>query len=267
MTPAPGPGRRPAEQTVELDTAQGPGRIVISPAVRPVAILALGHGAGGGIDAPDLVVLADRLPAVGITVLRVEQPWRTAGRRVAVAPPRLDQAWLSMLQQVRSELPPGPPWLVGGRSAGARVACRTADAVAAVGVVCLAFPLHPPGRSGSSRAGELLAPGVPRLVLQGTRDRFGAPTEVEAVVTVARQGGGVPAEVTVVALAGADHGLRVRPRAATPTPSLSVPERDERVVSAVAVFARRCAVRVRPGNSPAAATLSQHADIGRQPDA
>ena len=241
MPPVFRPDPRPPEQTVELDTAQGPGRIVVSRAAHPSAVLALGHGAGGGIDAPDLVVLADRLPALGVSVLRVEQPWRTAGRRVAVAPPRLDQAWLSMLQQVRPEFRPELPWLVGGRSAGARVACRTAGPVAAVGVVCLAFPLHPPGRPGSSRAGELLTPGVPRLVLQGSRDPFGAPNEVEAAVTAAKRDDEVAAEVTVIGLEGVDHGLRVRTRRPSPTSSRSDSELEERVVSAVTVFARQCA--------------------------
>lgn len=225
-----------AERTVEVDTPQGPGRILVSEATHPVAVLALGHGAGGGVDSPDLRTLAARLPATGVSVLRVEQPWRTAGRKVAVAPPRLDQAWLSMLQQVRPEFAPDQPWLLGGRSAGARVACRTAEPLRAVGLVCLAFPLHPPGRPGSSRAGELLAAGAPRLVLQGSRDPFGGPAEVEAAVKAAAAGGGACPEVRVVELAGADHSLRVRPTVRAGTPSLSPTELSERLVEAVADF-------------------------------
>ncbi len=164
--------------------------------------LLLGHGAGGGPQSPDLALLASRLPPRGVTVARFEQPWRTAGRRVAVAPPRLDQAWLEALPVLRAALPAGLPLATGGRSAGARVACRTAEATGAVAVLCLAFPLHPPGRPDRSRAPELLTPAVPRLVLQGSRDSFGSAGEVRAAVT------GDPG-VVVVDLSGADHGYRL----------------------------------------------------------
>lgn len=152
-------------------------------------------------------MLARRLPALGVTVARFEQPWRTAGRRVAVPPPRLDEAWLAALPVLRAALPGDLPLASGGRSAGARVACRTAGATGAAAVVCLAFPLHPPGRPDRSRAPELLAPAVPRLVLQGTRDTFGGPEEVRAAAA------GDPG-VVVVDLPGADHGYRLPARAA-----------------------------------------------------
>lgn len=225
------------ERTIEVDTPQGPGRVLVSEATHPVAVLALGHGAGGGVDASDLLTLAARLPAAGVSVLRLEQPWRTAGRKVAVAPPRLDQAWLSMLQQIRPEFGLDQPWLLGGRSAGARVACRTAEPLRAVGVVCLAFPLHPPGRPGSSRVGELLAAGAPRMVLQGSRDPFGGAAEVESAVrAAAAKGGGALAPVTVIELAGADHSLRVRPTARVLAPTLSPSELSERLVEAIVAF-------------------------------
>ncbi|SDS81836.1 hypothetical protein SAMN04488543_2435 [Friedmanniella luteola] len=192
-------------------TAQGPAHWLLDEADDVGAALVLGHGAGGGPEAADLAVLARRLPPLGVTVARFEQPWRTAGRRVAVAPPRLDEAWSEALPVLRSALPAGLPLATGGRSSGARVACRTAAATGAAAVVCLAFPLHPPGRPDRSRAVELLAPAVPRLVLQGTRDTFGGPAEVRAAAA------GDPG-VVVVELPGADHGYRL-PAGAPFTPA------------------------------------------------
>lgn len=214
---------------VEVATPQGPGRFHVSEAGSPVALLVLGHGAGGGVDAPDLVAMARRLPQQGVTVLRFEQPWRVAGRRVAVRPPLLDEAWLCGLDVVVEAVGPGLPLVTGGRSAGARVACRTAAAVGAAGVVCLSFPLHLPGRPERSRLPELLAPDVHRLVLQGTRDTFGSATELTAVLAAAdpeRSNG-----VRVVPLPGADHGGRVT-KGAIPTAA----QLRDQVVSTTAAF-------------------------------
>lgn len=160
-----------------LDTAGG-GRLAISRATDARAVLLLGHGAGGGIEAGDLVALARSLPELGITVARFEQPWRVAGRRVAGPPATLDRAWLPALSAVATL---GLPMLVGGRSAGARVACRCFTPPA-LGVVCLSFPLHPPGRPEKSRSSELAGVGAPTLVVQGERDPFGTPDEVRAAV-------------------------------------------------------------------------------------
>src|SRR5829696_9031580 len=148
-------------------TPQGPGRLLIDAADDPVATLVLGHGAGGGPNATDLELLARRMPEHGTTVVRFEQPWRTAGRRVATPPARLDEAWLAALDWLRQQPWAIDPLFVGGRSAGARVACRTANVVGPAGVICLAFPLHLPGQSDKSRIAELLQPHAPRLVLQG----------------------------------------------------------------------------------------------------
>jgi predicted alpha/beta-hydrolase family hydrolase len=216
-----------AVTVVEVTTPQGPGRWHVSEAGSPVALLVLGHGAGGGVDAPDLAALAARLPERGVTVLRFEQPWRVAGRRVAARPPLLDEAWLAALGAVAGTVGPGLPLVIGGRSAGARVACRTATSLGVVGVVCLSFPLHPPGRPERSRLPELLAPAVPRLVLQGTRDTFGGAAELTA--DLAGQEGG--AGVRVVALPGADHGGRVL-SGADPTAA----QLREQVVAATAAF-------------------------------
>ncbi|MGH8825905.1 MAG: alpha/beta hydrolase family protein [Jiangellaceae bacterium] len=153
----------------------------------------LGHGAGGGIRARDLVALAGSLPESGITVVRVVQPWLLAGRRVAPAARTLDRAWLAVLETVQRD----GPLAVGGRSAGARVACRTARAVGAVGVVALAFPLHPPGRPERSRWDELAGAGVPTLVVQGDHDAFGRPAEFP------------PGEHELVVVPHADHGMAV----------------------------------------------------------
>lgn len=212
---------------VEVATPQGPGRFHVSEARAPLALLVLGHGAGGGVDAPDLVALAHRLPERGVTVLRYEQPWRVAGRRVAVRPPLLDEAWLAGLDAVVAAVGPGLPLVTGGRSAGARVACRTAASLGAVGVVCLSFPLHLPGRPERSRLPELLEPAVPRLVLQGTRDTFGSAAELATDLAGQRGADGV----RVVTLEGADHGGRV-PKGACP----GAAELRDQVVTATEAF-------------------------------
>jgi len=137
-------------------------------------VLAVSHGAGGGIEARDLRALAAELPAHGVTVALVEQPWRVAGKKLAPAPKTLDVGWRGLWPALAR---PGLPVVAGGRSAGARVACRTATELGAHAVLALSFPLHPPGRPEKSRAGELLGAGVPTLVVQGGNDPFGRPAE------------------------------------------------------------------------------------------
>jgi len=198
---------------------------LVDHADRAEALLVLGHGAGGGPQAPDLALLARRLPGHGVTVVRVEQPWRLAGRKVAVPPPKLDEAWLEILPSV-AESWSTLPLFTGGRSAGARVACRTAMTLGVRGVVCLAFPLHLPGRPERSRAAELLAPSVPRLVLQGSRDSFGGTAEVRDAV-LGDDG------VQVVELADADHSFRIAKGATT-----TAAELRDRVAAEVLRFVR-----------------------------
>ncbi|AZK96410.1 hydrolase [Streptomyces tsukubensis] len=158
----------------DVGTAAGPARILWHRARRPRLVLALGHGAGGGTGARDLAALARALPAEGVTVALVEQPWRVAGKKVAPAPKTLDTAWRELWPALAR---PGLPVVAGGRSAGARVACRTAGELGAAAVLALAFPLHPPGRPERSRADELLGTGVPTLVVQGGNDSFGRSGE------------------------------------------------------------------------------------------
>jgi predicted alpha/beta-hydrolase family hydrolase len=195
------PVAEPVQEPVEITTPVGPARLHVDrPDGEARALLVLGHGAGGGVGAPDLAVLARTLPAAGIAVVRVEQPWRVAGRRVAAAPPVLDRAWLAAVPAARAAVGERAVLVVGGRSAGARVACRTAGAVGAAGVVALAFPLRPPGRPDRSRAGEL-AVAVPVLVVQGERDAFGSPDAVRAVPVAGRR--------DVLAVPAADHSFAV----------------------------------------------------------
>jgi uncharacterized protein len=140
----------------------------------------LGHGAAGGIDAPDLQAATHVAELEGYAVALVEQPYRVAGRKSPAGAPQLDAAWIAVLEHVRAAELAGLPLVVGGRSLGARVACRTAEATGAVAVLCLAFPLEPPQRAGKppkSRLGELDAVTLPTLVVQGERDRFGIPPE------------------------------------------------------------------------------------------
>lgn len=187
--------------TTELvPTEAGEARISYHRAARPVAVLALGHGAGGGIEARDLAALAKRLPARGITVALVEQPWRVAGKRLAPAPRTLDLGWRPVAELLAGQ---GLPLVVGGRSAGARVACRTGAATGAVGVVALAFPLHPPGKPEKTRAGELLESGLPTLVVQSAADPFGGPVEFPEL----------PAGHELVAVPYGSHGFEVPKRA------------------------------------------------------
>ena len=166
------------------------------PVAAPTGLLVLGHGAGGSIDASDLRAVTDAALDAGIAVGRVRQPYLVAGRRAPAPATQLDIAWTAVVEHLRAVLGaqwPGLRVLVGGRSSGARVACRTSGATGAVGVLALAFPLHPPGHPEKSRAPELEV-GVPLLVLQGARDPFGGPDQF-------------PATVAVHEVSGADHRL------------------------------------------------------------
>jgi predicted alpha/beta-hydrolase family hydrolase len=223
---------------LEVPTPLGPARAHVQlgrPARgttrRTVTTLVLGHGAGGGVEAPDLVSLVVALPPTGVTVVLVEQPWRVAGKRVAGRPATLDQAWIAVLAdpQVRDAcgLAAGARLVVGGRSAGARVACRTAIAVGASAVVALAFPLHPPGRAGQpavSRVDELVGAGVPTLVVQGDRDAFGSAPEFPSAAV------GLTDLITVAPVPYADHSFRVPRREASQRGTL------DQVVASVASF-------------------------------
>ena len=161
----------------------------------------MGHGAGGGVGARDLVVLAEQLPRHGLTVVRMEQPWRVSGRRIAGSPPTLDEAWLSVLDQLGDSGIATARLVVGGRSAGARVAFRTAAGRQALGVLALGFPLHPPGRAERSRRHEI-SDEVPALIVQGASDVYGRPEEFADL----------PARVRLARIPGTDHGFQVRGR-------------------------------------------------------
>jgi uncharacterized protein len=175
-----------------VDTPHGEGRLVTARAHKAVATLLLGHGAGNGIEARDLEALAHYLPRNGVSVIRFEQPWRRAGRKIATRPATLDEALLAAVDRLRVRT----PLIVGGRSAGARSAARCAKGIGARGCLALAFPLHPPGRPEKSRLDELEGAGVPLLVVQGERDTLGRPDEF-------------PSHVDLSVVPGADHGFRV----------------------------------------------------------
>ncbi|WP_145500075.1 alpha/beta family hydrolase [Streptomyces sp. CFMR 7] len=166
--------RRPRMQTVPTDAGEARITWFRATAAPPRLVLAVSHGAGGGIEARDLQALAAALPGHGVTVALVEQPWRVAGKKVAPAPKTLDTGWRGLWPTLAE---PGLPVVAGGRSAGARVACRTATELGAAAVLALSFPLHPPGKPEKSRADELLGTGVPTLVVQGGNDPFGRPAE------------------------------------------------------------------------------------------
>jgi predicted alpha/beta-hydrolase family hydrolase len=186
---------------VEVATPIGPARIHVDQAdADPCGSLVLGHGAGGGVESADLLAVAAGAAAAGWRVVRVEQPWRVAGRRIAPAPPRLDEAWRAVLDHLHADDRIPGPLVLGGRSAGARVACRTAAEQGAVGVLALAFPLYPPGRPEKSRAAELTAVPVPLVVVQGETDAMGRPAEVAAALAGR-------ASASVYAVPG-DHALK-----------------------------------------------------------
>jgi predicted alpha/beta-hydrolase family hydrolase len=142
-----------------------------------VAALLLGHGASGGIDSPDLVGATEAALSAGLGVALIEQPYRVAGRRSPAPASQLDAAWTAVVSQLRADEFARLPILTGGRSLGARVACRTAAETNSVAVLCLAFPLHPPGRPEKSRLAELDEVNVATLVIQGESDPFGIPPE------------------------------------------------------------------------------------------
>jgi predicted alpha/beta-hydrolase family hydrolase len=165
-----------AAPIVALETPYGPANVHLHRAGEPRAALVLGHGAGGGVGSRDLVAVTEVALEVSIAVALVEQPYRVAGRRAPAPAAQLDTAWLAVVEQLGAGELQGLPLIAGGRSLGARVACRTAEATGAVAVLCLAFPLHPPGRPDApSRLPELEQVRVPTLVVQGERDPFGIP--------------------------------------------------------------------------------------------
>ena len=185
--------------STEIDTPHGPARAHLTDGGTR-GTLVLGHGAGGGVESADLVEVTTEAAAAGWRVVRVEQPWRVAGRKIAPAPPRLDEGWRAVLSALRADGTLTGPLVLGGRSAGARVACRTAAEQEAAGVLALAFPLHPPGKPEKTRAPELTAVTVPIVVVQGETDAFGRPEDIAAVLAGR-------ANASVYAVAG-DHSQR-----------------------------------------------------------
>ena len=160
---------------LDVDTPHGPARVHLHGVDAPAGALVLGHGAGGGVAARDLVAATKAAQASGVSVALVEQPYRVAGRRSPAPAGQLDAAWIAVVEQLRDGTLGDLRLVVGGRSSGARVACRTAAQTGAVGVLCLAFPVHPPGRPEKTRLPELDAVAVPTLVVQGASDPFGMP--------------------------------------------------------------------------------------------
>lgn len=209
-------------EVLRVDSPGGPGELVLDEAPQQRASLLLGHGAGGGIDSWDLALLAQELPRLGVGVARYRQPWLVAGRRVAGAPASLDRAWATAIEAVTARWP--GKLFVGGRSAGARCACRCFTTEQA-GVVALSFPLHPPGRPEKTRLHELAAV-APALILQGQQDPFGGPDELAAALLAA----GV--EHRIVAIPSASHSM-------TPPARFSAEELESRrqlILGAVQAF-------------------------------
>jgi uncharacterized protein len=171
----------------EIDTPHGSARAQLHAADDGRAALMLGHGAAGGVETPDLKAVTEVARSEGFHVALVEQPYRVAGKRSSPPAPKLDEAWMAVIEHLRTAELAGLPLVAGGRSAGARVACRTAARSEAAAVLCLAFPLHPPGRPDKSRQHELDAVKAPTLVVQGASDPFGMPAAGPSreVVTVA----------------------------------------------------------------------------------
>ena len=177
---------------LEVETPHGTANAHVHPVDEPRAALVLGHGAGGGVTAPDLAAATEAARSERVSVALVEQPYRVAGRRAPAPAKQLDAAWLAVVSELAAGALHGLPLVVGGRSLGARVACRNVEATGAVAVLCLAFPLQPP-RGSASRLPELEAVKVPMLVVQGERDQFGMPP---------------PGKQRTVVVVPGDHGLK-----------------------------------------------------------
>jgi uncharacterized protein len=192
---------------LEVDTPHGPANVHLHTAEKPRAALVLGHGAAGGVTAPDLVAVTEAAGVEGLTVALVEQPYRVAGRKAPAPAHQLDAAWVAVVEHLRADVLQGLPLVVGGRSLGARVACRTVETTGAVAVLCLAFPLQPRRKSNPppSRLPELDAVTVPTLVVQGDKDPFGIPP---------------PGPNRIVALVPGNHGLKAD------LPAVAVAARD-----------------------------------------
>jgi predicted alpha/beta-hydrolase family hydrolase len=220
--PEPRPLKRPTRvpttarsrvTVLEIETPRGQARAHLQLTNAPRAALVLGHGAGGGVEAPDLVAAREAARSEGVSVALVEQPYRVAGRRSPPAAAQLDAAWTAVVEALRADELSKLPLIVGGRSLGARVACRTAEATSAVAVLCLAFPLEPPRRAGKppqSRLAELEAVTLPTLIVQGERDPFGMPPPGPSrdVVTVPGDHG-LKADLSAVATAVQDWLAKV----------------------------------------------------------
>jgi predicted alpha/beta-hydrolase family hydrolase len=204
---------------IDVDTPHGPARAHLHAVEDARGALVLGHGAGGGIGARDLVRATEVATSEGFSVALVEQPYLVAGRRSPAPTGQLDAAFTAVVERLTADELSGLPLLVGGRSLGARVACRTADALSAIGVVCLAFPVHPPGRPDRDRLSELDAVRVPVLVVQGESDPFGMPPDAEGR-TVARVPGDHGLKTDLDAVAEAIRGW-LQAAAGRGTPSVS----------------------------------------------
>jgi predicted alpha/beta-hydrolase family hydrolase len=201
--------------TVDLATPHGTAKAHVHAAADPRAALVLGHGAAGGFGSPDLVAARDIALQERVSVALVEQPYRVAGRRSPAPAHQLDASWTAVVDHLRAGELADVPLIVGGRSLGARVACRTTEATRAVAVLCLAFPVHPPGRPERSRLSELDAVQVPALVVQGDRDPFGMPPSADGRVVVAVPGDhSLKTDVGAVATAVRAWLSRIVPEAA-----------------------------------------------------
>ncbi|MBO2454061.1 alpha/beta hydrolase [Actinomadura barringtoniae] len=183
---------------MEIVTAHGPAEVTLDETADPSFLLVLTHGSNGGVEAADLLAVREVALSLGAAVARVMQPFRLAGRRAPGPPAKQDEAWLEIVKLLRDRFG-DVPLVQGGRSNGARVACRTARDAGATGVVALAFPLHPPGKPEKSRADELRAAGAEVLVVNGDRDPFGIPDAADAA--------------EVVVLPGERHDLNKNPAA------------------------------------------------------
>jgi len=170
--------------TVDVATPHGTAKAHVHAAAEPRAALVLGHGAAGGVGSPDLVAVRDVALGEHVSVALVEQPYKVAGRRSPAPARQLDASWTAVVTHLRAGELADLPLVVGGRSLGARVACRTTEATRPIAVLCLAFPVHPPGRPEANRLDELDGVTVPVLVVQGDRDPFGMPPPADGRVVV-----------------------------------------------------------------------------------
>ena len=195
-----------------------------------VATLILAHGAGAPMDSEFMDRLCQALATAGISTVRFEFPYMArrreeGGKRPPDRQPVLLDSWRDVFAQVKQAKPAGR-LLIGGKSMGGRMASIIAEELQPDGFCCFGYPFHPPGKAEKLRTEHFLDTAVPGLILQGTRDPFGKPGEIDP--------GAWPDNIRLVWLEEGDHDFRARKKS-----GLTQADVIARAAEAVAAWLRR----------------------------